>query len=144
MLSPRSRAITDAHFTTEDAGELDALMATVSPDAVFEFHPMHLQLVGREAIREFYEHFVGHFRSRLRSFEIRERWESEDVLVLDHVLWVVDDAGTVRVETALGIITVDEHAVRGERVYLSEALLHAMAGPVLALMQPMPFSEAPA
>ena len=55
----RMAALAAEHVRAEDAGDVDATLATFQADAAFELFPCGLRLSGHDRIRRYYEYFFS-------------------------------------------------------------------------------------
>src|SRR5215210_7456797 len=133
-MSTRQHQLVDvahAHARAEAAGDIDATLATLEDDPVYELLPIGVTFRGRPAARRYYEHFFGVFRPSAVGSKLRNEWVGETGVAQEYVIDVRDGDGTVERHPVLAILTFGEHALSGERLYASERLLRLMFGPVL-------------
>jgi SnoaL-like protein len=135
-----------AHAAAEGDGDLEATMATLDAEPVYELQPMGRLLVGRDRARRYYEWFFPNFMPRVAGFEIRNEWVNDDGLAQEYTMWVRagDDpaAGPAERFEIIGILLFGETGLAGERLYASEAVLRLMLGPLYDETVPIP-SQAP-
>src|SRR5581483_10618709 len=74
------------HLRAEQSLDIDAVMATVAPDAIYESHPLGLVLWGQDAIREYYDRFLPPYMSRVRRSGFRLRAYGESSVVIEATL----------------------------------------------------------
>ena len=126
-------AVAHAHAAAEAAGDLEATMATLDDDPVYELQPMGVALRGRDTAREYYEHFFANVMPRVTGFDLRSEWITDDGVLQEYTLFV-DGLGEPGIgHSIIGILTFgNDGKLSGERLYASDALLEFMFGPVLA------------
>ena len=59
------------HGRAEYDGDIDAVMATVGADPVWEFHPLGVRITGRDAVRAAYEVQLRHLVPRIAGSRVR-------------------------------------------------------------------------
>jgi len=119
-----------AHSTAEAEGDLDATMATLEDETVYELQPVGLKLVGRDRARRYYEWFFEKFAPRIERYEMRGEWINDIGVNQEYTLWVHDDDGTSKRFEIIGILVFGDTKLTGERLYASEELYRMMVGPV--------------
>ncbi len=76
------------HAKVEAQGDLEATMATLVGDPVYEFLPLGLRMSGRENVRRYYEHLLGKFVPHSRRYELIELQlrilELTELVLLEH------------------------------------------------------------
>ena len=134
----RLESLAWAHAAAEADADMDATLATLVDDPVYEFQPTGLVLSGMDRIRRYYEHFFGEFQTVADGAELRGRWASDDGLGLEYTVWTRDPAtGQRERHDVLGILLYGPDRLTGERVYASDRLLGLMVGPVLEEARPL-------
>lgn len=137
------------HAQLEAEGDLDAVMATIVEDPVYEFWPIGLRMRGRAAVRRYYEHLIGTFYGEQKSYRLIEEWVSERSLAQEyemvvefetgpeahHVIGILfaEELGTSGAQGGGGRATqksIDEVLLGGERIWGSKAILQKMVGPI--------------
>lgn len=134
-------AIAHRHADAEAQGDLDATLATLDSDPVYEFEPAGLLLRGLPAVRVYYEHFFATFQPLIAGYELRGEWQNDEGLGQE---WWIDlrttEGGTER-HAVIGILLFGRRGLRGERIYASDRMLRTMFGPAYALAEPMPHAK---
>ena len=123
------------HATAEADGDLEATLATLEPDPVYEFEPAGLVLRGLPAVRVYYEHFVATFQPAIAGYELRSEWVNDQGLGQEY--WIdmrLPGGGTER-HAVVGILLFGKEALTGERIYASDRMLRTMFGPAYALAE---------
>jgi ketosteroid isomerase-like protein len=120
-----------AHAKAEADGDIEATLATLEDDAVYELLPIGLTFRGRPAARRYYEHFFGVFRPTAVGSKLRNEWAGDQGVAQEYVIDLRSADGTIEQFPVLAILTFGECALAGERLYAGEGLLRLMFGPVL-------------
>jgi ketosteroid isomerase-like protein len=128
--------IAHRHAAAEARGDMDATMATLGDDPVYELLPVGLTFRGRDAARTYYEYFFSTFRPMAERGELRSEYVSDDGLAQEYVLHVRLPDGTQERHPLVSVLTFGESALAGERVYASERLLRLLFGPAFDLGRP--------
>ena len=125
------------HVQAEDAGDVDATLATLQDDAVYELYPVGLRMSGKECIRRYYEYFFAHVRHRCVAYTTHASWSGPTGLCLEFTItWRYDD-GTLRDFRNLTILPYGSTGLLGERLYADFEFYRLIFGPLLAEMQPI-------
>lgn len=120
-----------AHARAEATGDLEATLATLDPDPVYELLPMGVILSGRAFVRAYYERFFAECMPRFGGYELRNEWLMDDGLGQEYRVEVATPDGPRR-HDILGILTFGDHGLlAGERLYASDELLRFLFGPLL-------------
>lgn len=124
------RRIARLHGTAEYSKDLKATMATVGPDPYWEYQPMGLAFVGREAVEEHYRILFDNVRLEPQKPYVREVERCYRAFGNDCV-WVekkvrfnfdgYDDSLEIDSYFAV-VVTVDDQYVIGERAYYAGPL----------------------
>ena len=120
------------HATAEAAGDLDGTMATLVENPVYEFWPMGRKMVGRDAVRRYYEHLVDDYMPAQLGFEMVCETVSPEALSQEYVVRVPGPNGP-EAHRVLGVLYAADDGsglMGGERIWGSEAFLRRMIGPV--------------
>jgi hypothetical protein len=120
-----------AHAKAEADGDMDATLATLEDDPVYELLPIGLTFRGRPAARRYYEHFFGVFRPTAVGSQLRNEWAGEQGVAQEYLIDLRSADGTIDRYPVLAILTFGAQALSGERLYAGEQLLRLMFGPVL-------------
>ena len=115
------------HAELEGRGDLEPLLATVHPEPVYEFHPVHKQMTGFDKVRRYYEQFIVHFLPLRSSVELLGQWASESELVQEYRVALELDSGTESYNV-VAILWEKDGLLGGERVYADEQFLRRMLG----------------
>jgi hypothetical protein len=123
--------VAHAHAAAEEAGDIETTMATLDDDPLYELLPMGVGLRGRDAAREYYEHFFAHCMPRIQGFTLRSEWITDEGVGQEYQLIVDGPDGPAR-HDIIGILTFGTgEKLSGERIYASDELLRIMFGPLL-------------
>jgi hypothetical protein len=124
-------AVAHAHAAAEEVGDMEATMATLDADPVYELLPMGVALRGRALARAYYEHFFAHCMPRITGFTLRSEWVTDEGVGQEYQLFLDGPDGSTT-HPIIGILTFGgEGVLSGERLYASDQLLRVMFGPVL-------------
>jgi hypothetical protein len=127
-----SVAVAHAHAAAEAAGELEATMATLDDDPVYELQPMGVVLRGRDLAQRYYEHFFADVMPRMAGYTLRSEWVTDEGVGQEYELMIADPDGPRR-HAIIGILTFGTGGcLSGERLYASDELLQFFFGPLLA------------
>ena len=129
-------AVAHAHAAAEAADDLDATLATLEADPVYELLPMGVAFHGQDAARGYYEHFFATVRPLVRGVDLRNEWVNDHGVAQEYVLEFGLPEGVER-HPVLAILIFGETALSGERLYASDRLFHLLFGPVLELARPL-------
>lgn len=125
-------AVAHAHAAAEGVGDIDATMATLDDDPVYELQPMGRTLRGVDFARAYYEHFFAHCVPRITGYELRSEWASDEGVLQEYTLYVNDADGVNTRHDIIGILTFGTAGkLSGERIYASDELIQFMFGPFL-------------
>ena len=119
------------HAEVETRGDIDATMATLIDEPVYEFYPAGLRLTGSAGVRRYYEHlcreFIGHVEATLI-----DEWLSEGALAQEYDV-ALDRDGVREVHRVIGVLVHAEGTDKmlGERIYASDRCLRLMVGDAL-------------
>jgi len=127
-------AVAHAHAAAEAEGDIEATMATLDDDPVYELQPIGRVLRGRDAARAYYEHFFAECQPRISGYELRSEWVTDEGVGQEYVLYLDAPAnGTGTRHAIIGILTFGEGGkLSGERIYASDELLEIMFGRLLS------------
>ncbi len=127
-----------AHSAAEAGGDLEATLATLDPNPVYELQPVGLELRGMDGARAYYEYFFPNFMPLVEGYDLRSEWVTDEGLGQEYVIRVRDPkTGRVRPHHMIGILVFGETGLAGERLYASDELLHLLFGPTYDLAVPV-------
>jgi len=118
------------HAQLEADRELEPLMDTLAPGAVYEFHPMGLTMHGSAMVRRYYEQLLGQFMTWVQGYDLLGEWANEGSVVQEYDIRVQVDGDPIETHRVVGILA---HApgtelLGGERVYGGERIVRLMVG----------------
>jgi hypothetical protein len=126
-----------AHAAAEANGNLEATLATLEPDPVYELQPAGLVLRGMDNARAYYEYFFPNFLPTVESYEVRAEWVNDVGVAQEYVINVrPPDTQTVESHHLIGILVFGTTALAGERLYGSERIFRLLFGRVYDLAVP--------
>ena len=130
-------AIARAHAAAEAEGDLEATLATLDPEPVYELQPVGLRISGMDIVRRYYGHFFEHFMSRNGEGALRSEWVGDDGLAQEYSMSFTGPSGEVERHAIIGILVFGEVGLAGERIWASERVLRMLFGPVYDMAVPM-------
>jgi len=127
------------HAEVEGAGDLDAILATMEGEPVYDFHPVGRRFTGMARTRRYYAYFIEHVRPRIAGFEQHSEWLGPDGLVQEYSVSIMpeDMAGTPVTHRVLGILTFGSERLSGERLYSDDAFFRFLIGPLWDELEPI-------
>ncbi len=129
-------ALGTRHAELEAKGDLEGTLATLVENPSYEFWPAGLRMAGREQVRSYYEHLMGHFIPRTRSYQLISEWASETSVAQEYEIRVEVD-GQVESHRVIGILFASGTLLGGERVYASERCTRLMVGDLYNELTPI-------
>ncbi len=129
-------AVAHAHAAAEAAGDLDATLATLEDDPVYELYPMGLSFRGRDAARVYYEHFFSTVRRLVVRADLGSEWANDHGVAQEYEIVLRTSDGVER-HRVLAVLTFGASKLSGERLYGSERLFGVLFGPALELARPI-------
>lgn len=116
---------------------MEATLATLEPDPLYELLPVGRAFRGLNAARRYYEHFFSRFRPLARSSEMLSEWANEKGVAQEYAIQLRFDDGSEERHRLVAILTFGESKLSGERVYANDRLLRLMFGPAYDLASPI-------
>lgn len=123
----RMLALAREHAAAEARGDVDATLATLEDDCVYELQPLGVMFRGLDAARAAYRHFFAEFAPRSTGSLVQE-WCNDDCLGQEYRIDVVSPDGELSTHSVIGIITFGSDRLSGERIYATETLHRMMYG----------------
>jgi hypothetical protein len=123
-------ALGSKHAGLEARGDLEATMATLVPDPVYELWPIGLRMQGESQVRAYYEHLLGRFVPMTVGYKLLDEWVNENSVSQEYDIEVAVD-GAPEKHRVIGILFREGRLLGGERVFASERCLRLMAGDAL-------------
>jgi hypothetical protein len=131
-------AVAHAHAAAEAEDDIEATMATLDEDPLYELMPMGRALRGRDCARAYYEHFFATCRPRVAHYDLRSEWVTDEGVGQEYTMYLSEPDGTTTRHDIIGILTFGSGGrLSGERIYASDELLEIMFGPVLSESVPV-------
>jgi hypothetical protein len=130
-------AIARVHAAVETDGDLEATMATLDPDPVYELQPIGLMLRGTDSIRSFYQYLMEHLLPRVVGANLRSEWVGDDGLAQEYTIDVSMPSGEVECHALIGVLVFGDRGLAGERIWASERMLRMLFGPFYDLAVPI-------
>jgi hypothetical protein len=131
-------AVAHAHAAAEADLDMETTMATLDADPVYELQPIGLVLRGRDTARRYYEHFFSEFQPRIKGYQMRSEWVTDEGVGQEYVLQVDDGQGGTTREPIIGILLFGKgEKLSGERLYASDRLFTMMFGSLLTSAEPI-------
>lgn len=124
------------HADLEGRGELDALLETLAPDPVYEFHPARLCMRGDAMVRRFYIQFCERFLPMQEGYTLVASWASRTSVAQEYDVSVRVDGVAERFRV-LGILYARGDRLGGERVYAPERFVRLMTGDLFEELEPL-------
>ena len=91
-----------AHAYAEAIGDMDATLATLGPDPVFEFFPARLTLKGWDTIEKFYREQYATFSARVVDAEVFGEWANDNTAIQEYSVTVKNTDDDDRVRLVVG------------------------------------------
>jgi len=130
-------AVAHAHAAAEAACDIEATMATLDDDPVYELQPIGRVLRGRDVARRYYEHFFENCLPRVRGYALRSEWVGDEGVLQEYSLDIAGADGTKTRHEIIGILLFGTGGrLAGERIYADDALVALMFGPFLDRSEP--------
>lgn len=111
-----------AHAEPEFAIDLDAIMATVVDDPMYEFHPLGFRIEGVAAVREMYARLLPVYMATVRRAELRCKSYGDDFIIAEYKFMIRQPGNVWLPAYRMGIMEFAEDGrVTSERDYFSPA-----------------------
>lgn len=136
---PSLLAVAHRHAETEGGQDLEAILATMEGEPVYEFHPLGKRFTGMDNTRRFYRHFIDSVQPRMiGSWLVSEATGPYGVTQeYDIELTLLGESAPSR-HRIMAILVFGEAALSGERMYAGEPLFRTLAGPLWDALEPIP------
>jgi hypothetical protein len=124
-------AVAHRHAETEGNGDLEALMATMEGEPVYEFFPIGRSFKGLAKTRRYYEHFFSDFSKRMVGAELICEMIGDSGVIQEYAITIThagDSAPTTH--RIMALLVFGEKGLTGERMYSDEKLFRSMIGPL--------------
>lgn len=127
------------HAEAEGAGDLDALLATMDAEPIYEFFPVRRRFCGMRQTRRFYEHFIAHVSRRIRNAELIGQWVGPSGVVEEYEMLIqAADADETTSHRIVALLKFGSDGLAGERMHADEALLRVLCGPLWDELEDIP------
>ena len=123
-------AIAHAHAAAEANGDLEATMATLEAEPVYDFHPVGLRMTGAKLTRRYYEHFFANVGPRIAGFALLGEWINELGVLQEYTVRYRYDDGREREFHVMGLLTFGRERLSGERLYADTEFMKLLFEPV--------------
>lgn len=136
------------HSRAEAEGDVDAVMATLAPEPLFEFYPAGYRVTSFESVRAFYSRVLPVLRGRMRAgpgsagfgvghgnYHEDLMWFSSNSLIVREDLFFTDRHGVERNLVHMALFTLKGSLLEGERMWTTAAqidLFDEVLGPGFA------------
>jgi hypothetical protein len=124
------------HARIEAEKDLDALMATMIEEPVYEFYPIGKTLRGAENVRRYYRQFMDVFMNTIVDYRLVEEWCNTTSVCQEYDI-VVEIDGVRETHRTLGILYATGELLGGERIYGSERMIRQFAGDMYDALEPL-------
>ncbi|SNS61170.1 hypothetical protein SAMN06295912_11070 [Sphingomonas laterariae] len=126
------------HASAEALGDIDAILATMEGEPVYDFYPVGRRFSGMDRTRRYYRHFVDNVMPRIAGYQLHQEWLGEGGVVQEYSVDVRDESGDgLTRHRILGILTFGEALLSGERLYADEAFFRILIGPIWDELEPI-------
>ena len=130
-------ALSMQRFAAVSSGDLDATMAVLVDEPVFELHPAGLQLSGHADVLQYYKQFLASAGHAI-SGDIIDTFVSDSAVCLELRMTHGADDDTPEYFRMIAVQPVENGRFTGERLYGDERLFRLMfPNPVWSLFQPL-------
>ncbi|WP_176593249.1 MULTISPECIES: hypothetical protein [Sphingobium] len=106
------------HDAAEARGDLDAVMATVSPNPFYEFHPAGITLDTVEAVRELYRTALPGYVQLLANAKQLDFWTNDTSCAAEFEFLIPLESGEYHRARLFVIIEFDGDLLQTERGYI--------------------------
>jgi hypothetical protein len=128
--------LADLHARVEGQMNLDALMATLVAEPVYEFPIQRLTLRGGANVRRYYAQFFEDFMTRVSGNEVLGLWGGHDTVAREDAIEFKTPSGP-EVHHVMSVFFTDGHKLGGERIYADDFVVQAMAGSMYGELEPL-------
>lgn len=125
------------HADAEDKGDLDAILATMEDNPVYDLYPIGRTFSGMEMTRRYYEHFVSTARHQIAGFELHSEWVGDAGVAQEYTVLLKNPNGAPTSHRIFAILTFGKTKLSGERMYADETLLRCLVGPLWDELEPI-------
>lgn len=140
MKAPLSKLVSIgvAHAEIESTQDLEALLATMEGEPVYEFYPLGKRFCGMDKVRRYYTHFMADVQKRMVGFQQVSEAIGNEGLVQEYAVTVLH-AGDTEPTThrIMAILTFGEQGLSGERMYCDDKFFRTLVGPLWDELEPI-------
>lgn len=135
---PSLLALAHRHAEIEGGQDVDAILATMEGEPVYEFHPVGRRFTGMAATRRFYRHLIDTVQPRMTGSTLISEAAGQYGLTLEYDvdLALIGESAPSR-HRVMAILVFGKAALSGERIYAGERLLRTLTGPLWDEMEPI-------
>ena len=119
--------VTGRRVAAVQSGDIDAVMASLVDEPVFDFFPLGLRLSGHDDVRRYYGHFLTEVIPRSQGTLVATLVGEREV-AFEFVTAVATSAGGLETFRILAVQPVVGNRVAGERLYASERYVRVIVG----------------
>lgn len=124
------------HARIEAERDLDALMATMIDEPVYEFYPIGKTLRGGDKVRRYYRQFMDVFMSTIVDYRLIEEWCNLTSVSQEYDI-IVEINGIRETHRTIGVLYAEGELLGGERIYGSERMIRQFAGEMYDELEPL-------
>lgn len=125
------------HIYVESHDDMEATLATLIDEPVYELYPIGLKMTGKPLVRRYYEYFFREARRHVIDYVVHGYCYGETSMTVEVTIsWRYDD-GTVRDFRNLTVLPYAEDGITGERMYAEDEFFRVLFGPILTELQPI-------
>ncbi len=125
------------HIFVESHDDMEATLATLIDEPVYELHPIGLRMRGKPQVKRYYRHFFEEARKHVIDYVVHGYCYGETSMTVEvTVTWRYDDS-RVRHFRNLTVLPYAEGGITGERMYAEDEFYRCLFGPVLDELEPI-------
>lgn len=122
-----------------ERGDLDAVLAQLAPEPVFELYPIARRFKGTAKVRRHFQYFLAEAQSRIVGFKSRSEWIGDSGIGHELDLTVsLSGSASLSTHRVFRVISIVDGKVVGERIYSDEKMLRHLIGPLWNSPEPIP------
>lgn len=124
-------AVAARHAETETGQDLEAIIATMEGEPVYEFYPIGKGFTGMANTRRYYRHFIDDVQARMVGAVERSNSVGPAGVVQEYdITLTVAGATAPSTHRIMALLTFGENGLTGERMYSDDALFRTLLGPL--------------
>lgn len=132
MTIEKMKALVKKHTDAESNNDIEAVLATLVDNPVYEIYPAGLKLEGKENVSAFYREHFDSFFPLIASSQLINEWWNPDSACMEFDLFFKAPYAE-KPYRLLVVITAKNNLLLGERFYVSEELAQLMSGTAFGL-----------